>query len=118
MSSKFKSGTFTSASGGAESIDLGFAPDKVVLFNQNATTNEVIRVDWYGSEMGDGKEFKTFISLGASYAASGGNIISATTSSPSVSDGKLSFSGKEGFTIDADFLDSGDVCWWEANQDG
>ena len=117
---KIKTGTFTSASGTSETIELGFKPDRVDIFNQSATQGEVIKAEWFGSAMGDGKEFRYL--LGASsviamaFVSSGGNFITKTGSSTTVTNGVLTTTGKEGFTIDSAFLDASDVVWWEARQ--
>ena len=119
---KYQTGTFTSAAGAAETVGVGFAPDKVILFNQNAATGEVIKVEWFGALMGDAKEFHATIIVDSgstadasqAYISSGGNVITKTGSTPSISGDTLSFSGEEGFTVATGFLDTADVCWWEA----
>jgi len=121
--SQFNTGTLTVTSGSvAEDVAVGFAPDKVVLWSQNATTGEKIRVDWFGSDMGDSKQFHTVIvaddgttsDTSAAYVASGGVVITKTGSTPSISNDSLTFSGEEGFTIAVGFIDTSDVLWWEA----
>lgn len=120
--SHFKVGTFTSASGGEESVNVGFKPDKVELYNQNATTGEVVRIDWFGALMGSSNELRTNViadngttsDVNQEYITVVGNVNIQTGSIPSITDGLLSFEGEEGFTVKAGFVEAGDICWWAA----
>ena len=121
---KIKIGTFTSAAGAAETINTGFKPDYVKVINQNASTDGIMMVEWFGATQGDEKAFHTFSSNAAGavisplYDATATTTgpISNTGSEPSVSAGALTFSGEEGFIVDADFLDASDVVWYVALQ--
>lgn len=120
---KIKTGTFTS-DGNAESIALGFKPDYIRVFNDSTSTDGVIIFEWFGATAGNEKGFKTFSSDAAGAVispvydatATDGGASTKTGSTPAVSGETLSFTGEEGFTISAGFMDSTDDIWWIAMQ--
>ena len=120
--SKIKTGSFTSAAGAAETIALGFKPDYVKIFNSTIAVDGIMMTEWFGADAGDEVAFNTYRANAGGSAvsplydatATTTGPISTTSSTPSVSGEALTFSGEEGFTIDADWLTTSDLVWWIA----
>lgn len=104
-----KTGTFTSAAGAIETIDIGFSPDYFVLINQTTAT----KLEWFGSDQGDAKNFDLDVD-NFTYTSSGGPLATQTGSTPVLTGDTLNTVGKEGLTVAAAFLTTADVCWWAA----
>ena len=116
------------ADGNAVTLKLGFVPDYFTAINQSAATGEAAKVEWFGDEMGDSKEFQTVIiadngstaNTNFAYESSSG-VISAVGSTLTVDTGTenddddpVRVTNEMGVTIAASFMDDGDEVWYLA----
>ena len=108
--------------GGSKTIDVGFVPDYLRIWNLGSGANEVV-IHEYFSELGDGKSVATkqladngstsgktveYLSSGAPISAHNANAISTVN--------PITVSGGKGFTIDTAWLDDSDVIYYMAIQ--
>lgn len=116
------------ADGAAVNLELGFVPTYFMAINASAATGEIARVEWFGSEMGDSKQFQTKIvadngstgNVNLGYASSGG-IIQDYGATPTIDTGTensdsdpVRVYGEKGVTIAASFMDDGDEIYYLA----
>ena len=115
-----KVGTFIS--GGADyNIPIGFVPDYLMVINENAAAAEIVRIEWFGTEMGVLNEIQTkhidedgtgthVSHVAITDDASGHVLALIETSTPAIASSNLSQSGFIGVTLDATtFHADGDV---------
>lgn len=114
-----KVGTFVSA-GVDYNIPIGFVPDYLVIYNEDAVTPAIAKIEWFGTDQGVLNEVQTKIidEDGAGTQVSivfidddtSGHINAIVSDSdPEISSGNQIVTGEIGITLDAAFHADGDV---------
>lgn len=109
------------ADGNACNVELGFAPDRVQVYNLNAAAGEPFKIEWF-SLLGDNKEIwhNRIADNGATgassieYKSSGGHIsayegVSYDSGTENDDDDPVRATGFAGITIAAAFMDDDDI---------
>lgn len=109
---QIESGYFTGA-GAAKTIELGFKPRGISVFNPAATTTELAEMHWFEGQSETAGAGMSRNAAGASAPLTTTGIKLVTTGSVQTSD-PVQITGAYGFTIPAGMNINADVIFWRA----